>query len=138
MTSTLIDTNVLVDVIERRPVWSEWAARQLQRLSEDGALLINQIVYAEASVPYHTIADFEVVVGTTLLAREDLPWAAGFLAAKAHKTYRDNGHKRQSTLPDFLIAAHAEVRGHRLITRDATRIRKYFPNLDIVAPDTHP
>jgi predicted nucleic acid-binding protein len=138
MTSTLIDTNVLVDVIEQRPVWASWAERQLARLAEEGGLLINQIVYAEASVPYETIDEFELVVNTEFLAREDLPWDAAYIAAKAHKKYRDASSQRTATLPDFLIAAHAQVRGYNLITRDTTRIRKFFPDLNVISPDTHP
>jgi len=138
MTSTLIDTNVLVDVIESRPVWSDWATRHLQRLSEEGDLLINQVIYAEASVPYLTVEDFELVVSTALLSREDLPWAAGFVAAKAHKQFRALGGQKSTALPDFFIAAHASVKGYRLLTRDAARIRTYFPEVHVIAPDTHP
>jgi predicted nucleic acid-binding protein len=58
MTATLIDTNVLVDVIESRPVWGEWAARQLELLSMEGDLIINQIVYAEASFDYQRSTAF--------------------------------------------------------------------------------
>jgi predicted nucleic acid-binding protein len=138
MTSTLIDTNVLVDVIEVRPGWSEWAARQFSKLAIEGDLLINQIVYAEASVPYATIEDFELVVNTSLLRREELPWAAGFRAAKAFQQYRRNGGPRLQLLPDFLIAAHAAVNGHRLLTRDGSRFASYFPELEIISPGTHP
>jgi predicted nucleic acid-binding protein len=138
MTATLIDTNVLVDIIESRPVWGEWAARQLELLSMEGDLIINQIVYAEASVPYETIEEFELVMKTGLLLREDLPWSAGFIAAKAHRQFRANGGNKTTTLPDFLIAAHAQVKKHRLITRDPRRFRTYFPEVEVIAPDTHP
>jgi len=37
-------------------------------------------------------------------------------------------------MPDFYIGAHAAVRDHTLLTRDAARHRAYFPTLRIVAP----
>jgi len=138
MTSTLIDTNVLVDVIEMRPVWSEWAARHLESLSEEGDLVINQIAYAEASVPYDDQREFERIINSAWLQREDLPWPAAYRAGKAFREYRRRGGLRNQTLPDFFIGAHAAVKTYRLLTRDAARFRTYFPELDIVAPDSHP
>jgi len=41
---------------------------------------------------------------------------------------------RASTLPDFFIGAHAAVADLRLLTRDASRYRAYFPTLRIIAP----
>ncbi|GGD94392.1 hypothetical protein GCM10011390_11450 [Aureimonas endophytica] len=70
--------------------------------------------------------------------REPFPFAAAFAAGRAHRVYRERGGRRERTLPDFLIGAHALVAGHRLLTRDAARYRAYFPTLDIIAPDTHP
>jgi len=48
------------------------------------------------------------------------------------------GRLTRATLPDFLIGAHAAVKGYTLLTRDARRYRQYFPDLDIIAPDSHP
>lgn len=72
------------------------------------------------------------------LGREDLGWDAAHQAGQAHLLYRRRGGMRERTLPDFLIGAHALVKGHTLLTRDARRYREYFPTLDIIAPDTHP
>ncbi len=138
MTSTLIDTNILIDVLESREPFLGWVQRAFARLSEKGPLIINQIIYCEASVPYQSSVLFEAVVGGGWMKREDLPWEAAFRAGKAFEIYRRKGGAKQSALPDFFIGAHAAVKGHRLLTRDAARFRTYFPELEIIAPDTHP
>ena len=70
----------------------------------------------------------------SVLVGAALPWDAGFLAAKAFAKYRRRGGERRSTLPDFFIGAHAAVSGLTLLTRDATRYRRYFPTVRLVAP----
>lgn len=138
MSTTLLDTNVLIDVLEDRPVWSDWSVKHIETLAKDGDLVINQIIYAEASIPYAPQSAFDERASVAWLKREDLPWDAAFLAAKAHARYREKGGQKVLALPDFLIGAHAAVRGYRLLTRDAARIRVYFPDVHIIAPDTHP
>ena len=138
MSTTLLDSNVLVDVIEQRPVWGAWSAKQIEFVADEGELVINQIIYAEVSAPYSPQAVFDDRISLEWLRREDLPWDAAYLAAKAHVAYRQRGGRRTSSLPDFFIGAHAMVKGYRLLTRDAARIRTYFPDVDIIAPDTHP
>jgi predicted nucleic acid-binding protein len=44
------------------------------------------------------------------------------------------GQKR-SPLPDFYTGAHSAVRGYRILTRDATRYRTYFPTVTLIAPE---
>ncbi len=138
MTSTLIDTNVLLDIVEMRQDWEEWSSRRVFEARLGGKVILNPIVYAEASIPYESATEFDAIIDDAGFVKEDLPWPAAFLAAKAHRQYRGRGGIRAQTLPDFFIAAHAAVKGFRLVTRDAARFRIYFPNLDIIAPDTHP
>jgi predicted nucleic acid-binding protein len=136
--ATLIDSNVLIDVLEERSQWAEWSARHIARLATDGELVINQIVYGEVSVPFPDSGKLDEKLSSTWLKREDLPWQAAFRAGKAHAAYRKTGGKRISIMPDFLIGAHAEVRGYQILTRDARQIRYYFPGVNVIAPDTHP
>jgi predicted nucleic acid-binding protein len=138
MTSTLVDTNVLLDIIERRPSWFEWAARRIAEASGEGRIILNPVIYAEASTPYDSQVEFDAIIHSLGFAREEIPWNAAFLAAKAHLAYRQRGGVKNQTLPDFFIAAHAQVKGYAFVTRDAARFRTYFPGLDIIAPDTHP
>ena len=138
MTSTLVDTNVLLDVVEMRPQWFEWSSRMLLDARRNGEVVLNPVVYAEASLPYESESAFLKFVDDAGFFKEDLPWACGFLAAKAYMRYRERGGEKNSTLPDFFIGAHAHVKSYRLLTRDVGRFRTYFPELDIIAPDTHP
>ena len=66
--------------------------------------------------------------------REMLPYEAAFLAGKSFLAYRRRGGTRTLPLADFYIGAHAAVRGYRLLTRDASRYRSYFPSLKLIAP----
>jgi predicted nucleic acid-binding protein len=137
MTSILLDTNVLLDIIQAREPWIDWSARQVERMPP-GNVILNTVVYAEASTPFETQNEFEKLIDGLAFAREHVPWDAAFLASKAHLAYRKRGGVKAQTLPDFFIAAHALVKKYKLLTRDAARFRTYFPGLDIIAPDTHP
>ena len=130
----LVDTNVLVDVLQDDPQWADWSIGQMRALASVHQLTINPIVYAEISLSFSTMEALDDIVQTLGLQVREIPRAALFLAAKAFAQYRRRGGSRQQVLPDFFIGAHAAVEGWPLLTRDAKRFRTYFPSLDIVAP----
>ena len=132
--ATLVDSNVLLDVLDRDEEWLDWSASMLARAAQEGPLVINQLVYAEASVTFDTFEELEEALPASYFVREALPWAAAFVAGKAFSAYRRRGGARRSPLPDFYIGAHAAVAGHTLLTRDPDRYRAYFPKLRIIAP----
>jgi len=132
---TLVDANVLLDVLTEDPEWSPWSMEALGAAAEAGPLWINPIIYAETSVRFSRIEDLEVALPPQDFRRAPLPWVAGFLAGKAFLDYRRSGGTRTSTLPDFYIGAHAAVADLRLLTRDSRRYRTYFPTVDVVSPD---
>ena len=131
----LSDSNVLLDVIQEDPQWSDWSAAQIERLADAGELAINPIVFAEVSVAYEHAWEVDQMLNSLALKRLDLPWEAAFLAGKAFVAYRQRGGARRSPLPDFYIGAHAAVAGCKLLTRDVQRYRTYFPELELIAPD---
>jgi hypothetical protein len=138
MTDTLVDTNVLLDVVEEDAAWFEWSHRRLADAADEGSIVVNQIVYAELVAGYDTIEDLNAMLDRGLFSREGLPWDAAFMAGVAFLSYRRGGGARSSPLPDFFIGAHASVRGYRLLTRDRGYYATYFPSLEIVSPETHP
>jgi predicted nucleic acid-binding protein len=138
MTDTLVDTNVLIDVLDSDPDWKDWSQRQLRRGRFAGSLVINPIIYAEISAAYPTPRHADRAISPGIYRRENLPWEAAFNAGRAYREYRRSGGTKRSPLPDFYIGAHAELRSYALLTRDPARYRQYFPTLKLIAPDTHP
>ncbi|MBZ0230121.1 MAG: type II toxin-antitoxin system VapC family toxin [Bauldia sp.] len=132
---TLVDTNVIVDVLSRDPVWFEWSAERLAERCEVGALLVNEVTYAELSVRIAIKADLQFALDELGMRLERAPASALFMAGRAFSRYRAAGGPRTSVLPDFFIAAHAEVGGLPLLTRDARRFRSYFPKVRLIAPE---
>lgn len=130
----LIDSNVLLDLYDRGSKWHAWSYTELRSVAEDSELVINPIIYAEASIRFETPAHFDEAFPPADFLRHALPFSAAFLAGKAHVEYRRRGGVRAATLPDFFIGAHAAVSGYRLLTRDPRRFRRYFPSVELIAP----
>jgi predicted nucleic acid-binding protein len=135
LSSVLVDSNVILDVVTEDPRWGEWSTSMLARCAEVGMLVINPIIYAEVSVGFERIEELDEVLPLDSFRRDPLPWEAAFLAGKCFLLYRRKGGARRSPLPDFYIGAHAAVTGLPLLTRDARRYRTYFPQLSILAPE---
>jgi hypothetical protein len=131
----LADTNVLLDVVTRDPVWSEWSRRQLNIAEATDEIAINDIVYAELSVGYQRMDELDHMIARAGIAMASIPRQALFLAGKAFQRYRQSGGGRTGVLPDFFIGAHAVVSDVALITRDARRYRTYFPGITLIAPN---
>ena len=131
---TLVDSNVLLDLLTDDPVWAERSSAAIARAADEGRLAINPIVYAEVSVGYERIEELDAALPPDDFTRLPLPWAAAFLAGKCFARYRRAGGKRRSPLPDFYIGAHAAVEGLTLLTRDAGTYRTYLPRLSVSTP----
>jgi predicted nucleic acid-binding protein len=131
---TLVDTNVLLDLLTNDPVWAEWSVEQLDMAASKGPLVINDVVYAELSVRFAAIEALDAVLNEARIGIAATPRPALFLAGKAFQRYRAVGGLRTGVLPDFFIGAHAAVRDMPLLTRDARRYRAYFPKVELIAP----
>lgn len=136
MSQILVDSNVILDVVTDDPQWGEWSSSMLAHCANSSTLVINPIIYAEVSVGFERIEELDEILRVDSFRRDPLPWGAAFLAGKCFLKYRRRGGSRRSPLPDFYIGAHAAVLGLPLLTRDARRYRTYFPQLDLLAPDT--
>src|SRR5580658_394877 len=101
MTSTMVDSNVLLDVMTEDPAWCEWSSESLSRAAESSRLVINPVVFAEVSVRFSRIEQLDAVLPRDLYEREAIPFEAAFLAGKSFVSYRKRGGTKRSPLPDF-------------------------------------
>lgn len=134
MTTTLVDSNVLLDVATADPTWEQWSAGALAAAANSGLLAINPLIYAEVSIGFASIEDLDDALPPDIYLRTPLPYEAAFLAGKAFLGYRRRGGARSAPLPDFYIGAHAAIAGCRLLTRDSKRYSTYFPTVELVTP----
>jgi predicted nucleic acid-binding protein len=132
---TLVDSNVLIDVWTDDPQWYDWSLTRLNEAGRSGPLLINDIIYAEASIRFHSIDEFDAALAEAGVTVTAIPRMALFLAGKAFAQYRNAGGTRTGVLPDFFIGAHADLERLPLLTRDVPRYRHYFPTVELIAPD---
>lgn len=132
---TLVDSNVLLDILTDDPRWSDWSADALAEAAETGPLCINPIIYSEVSIRFTTVEALDDALPSRDYRREPLPWAAAFLAGKVFLDYRRNKGTKATTVPDFFIGAHAAVADLALLTRDPGRYRTYFPTVPLVTPN---
>ncbi|GAA0527019.1 hypothetical protein FHS83_002130 [Rhizomicrobium palustre] len=131
---TLVDSNVLIDILSTTPDWFDWSMEQLVRRSHLGPLYFDEIVYAEIAVKSKSEMELDLALADLNLQLCPMPKSTLFLAGKVFGDYRRRGGTRGSNLPDFFIGAHAQVSGLPLLTRDTARYRRYFPDVELIAP----
>ena len=132
--TTVVDADVLLDVLLADATWGERSAAALQSAIETGEVAINPVVYAEISPSFDSKEDLDSRLaegGVRMLA---ITRDVAFLAGRAYAEYRGRGGPRTSLLADFLIGAQAVVAGASILTRDPRRYAGYFPTLAIIKP----
>ena len=134
MPQILVDTNVLIDVLEDDPQWAAWSIAQLRAQSKIHQLTINPIIYAELSLAFASAEALDQTVFDLDLIVLEIPSSALFLAGKAFVRYRKQGGIKANVLSDFFIGAHAVVSGLALLTRDTKRYSSYFSGVKLIAP----
>ena len=134
MSDTLLDANVLLDLVTDDPTWAEWSRRQIEAAALRGRLFINPVIYAEVSIGFRRIEEWESVLSAIAVQLVEIPRPALFLAGKAFRAYRHKGGRKAGVPPDFFIGAHAAVAELPLLCRDRGRYPTYFRSLQLIAP----
>jgi predicted nucleic acid-binding protein len=137
---TFVDSNVIIDVIERDENWSAWSLRELARATAVGPVQVSAVVAAEVAPRFESPAEFLEAMSDFLIEPEPLGLEAAFAAGTAFRRYLEarKAEGPKSLIADFLIGAHAQTLDASLLTRDPRFYRTYFPDLTLITPETHP
>ncbi len=129
----LVDSNVILDIVNDDPVWGDWSDGQVTMLQPAG-LLINPMIYSELCARSDATTEVDQLMIQLKLEFLEFSREALFLAAKAFLLYRQRGGTKSAPLPDFFIGAHAEAIGIPILTRDQGRYKTYFPSVPLICP----
>jgi predicted nucleic acid-binding protein len=131
---TAVDSSVLLDVFvaDKKHVTASQSA--LRKCLEEGRLVVCEVVVAELRPCFaseNALIEALEILGADYhaLSRE-----AALLAGHTWARYRQAGGKRDRLIPDFLIAAHAQIDADRLLTRDRGFYKQYYHSLKILEP----
>lgn len=135
--SWLVDTCVLVDIIESDPVFGPASARTLDRLAPEG-LEISPVTSVELAPAFLGDSDREETFlrdhGVAVSSNwDEAAQRAAEAAWAAHITARRKGLAAKRPIADVLIGALA-LRHEGLVTRNAADFRRHYPSLKIVEP----
>ncbi len=130
---TAVDTSALVAIDRGEPDAEAWIDC-LAEARRAGALVIGEIVAAE----FFAVVMDRGAFDTTLedLGIEVVPSSveAACLAGATFRKYREAGGPRENLVPDFLIAAQAQIDCGALAAADRGYYRRYFTGLRVVRP----
>ena len=131
----LVDSNVILDAFEPGAIWHDWSSQALIRAAGDEPF-INPIVAAEVGVRVRSEEELADALGRLALPVVEMTLRCSWLAGRAHLEWIRNGGRRGALLSDIIIGAHAVAEKASVLTRDPRRFRTYFPELELMTPES--
>jgi len=139
LTTTSVDSNVIVYLLNEDHALNQRALAAIENSRKTGPLVVSGPVYSELmGLPARTQAildEFFTIGGIQVDWRfDETIWRAAGVGFQGYVERRlaATGQLPRRILADFLIGAHALVRGYTLLTTDARHYAIGFPKLPIV------
>ncbi|HXI70886.1 MAG TPA: PIN domain-containing protein [Verrucomicrobiae bacterium] len=130
---TAIDSSVLLDVLLADPQHSESSEAALRETATHGGLVVSEVVIAEI-VPVLAGASIREFLSDWQIKFVPSSADSATLAGEMFRIYLERGGRRGRVVPDFLIAAHAQLHADGLLARDRGYYRDYFQKLNLHDP----
>lgn len=130
MTTTAIDSNVLIDIVSADPTFGLSAMNAVDRCAREGSLIISPEVVAEFATGCQSATQSIGVLEALNITYRDI----GLDSAAAVGEVRSRRNKDGRILADYMIALHATAHADRLLTRDTGFNRMGVPGLVVVTP----
>ncbi len=131
---TAVDTNILIDLFTGPEADAALADSALRNAASDDALLLSVVCYSEVAARFALRSNLDKFLDQLGVQVDDLDRETAFVAGRLYNQYRQRGGARTRILPDFLVAAHAQIHADRLLTRDKRFFTTTFPKLKAVSP----
>lgn len=126
-----VDSSVLLAIFNGEPNAGRWMEALIEGRRQ-GQLVVCDIVYAEIAPAFPSKSDLDDVLEKLGAHFEPITTEASWLAGKTFRAYRRAGGPREHLIPDFLVAAHAQIQADHLAAIDRGYYRKYFAALSLL------
>ena len=130
-----IDSSVLIDLLTGDPSASDSAEASLRQALAIGPVVVCDVVLAEITAVLKNGAESLEALEDMGIGYVPVESRAAIRAGEMQRRYRQRGGgRRDRTIPDFLVGAHAMLQCSALITRDGGFFRDYFKGLKVIVP----
>jgi predicted nucleic acid-binding protein len=131
---TAIDANIFLDLLTGSLAEVKSAHAALAAAKKSGPLVASTICYAEISRNFASMDQTDEFFELMSCRVDRIEQNSAFLAGQFFDQYKRRGGTRARILPDFLIAAHAQLNADRILSRDTRFFGPNFPRLKAVSP----